>query len=371
MSVKSDINFLEEILKIYSPSRCEDKLADYLQNKMEKLLFKNVKKDKVGNIIGEIGTGSPVILLCGHMDTVPGKIPVKNCNNIIYGRGAVDAKSSLAAMILASSRLEREKECGKIIVSGVVDEEGSGLGIKEIIKNGIKTDYIIFGEPSGSGNVTIGYKGRVCLKILNKTKSYHASSPWLSENAIEIAFEMWKKIIQYVNSKQVKKSLYNSLSASLTKIKGGFADNVNPNKCEITVDLRIPPQLSCNSILYDLKELLDLFKKDRSFDFSIKILDETEPFETDKNSILIKAINRAIFRIKGKRPLLLKKTGTGDMNVLGNTLKCPVITYGPGNSHLSHTEEEYIEVEEYLSSIEIYKNTIMELKNLVSNHNLY
>ena len=98
----SAIELLVKALEIYSPSGKESEISSYLATEMTKRGFR-VWTDDVGNVIGEIGQGKPVILLCGHMDTVEGYIPVRLENNKLYGRGAVDAKASLVAMIVAAS----------------------------------------------------------------------------------------------------------------------------------------------------------------------------------------------------------------------------------------------------------------------------
>ncbi|MEM3640669.1 MAG: acetyl-lysine deacetylase, partial [Candidatus Bathyarchaeia archaeon] len=82
------VQFLAKLLKIYSPSGKEHKVAAFIAGEMEKLNFK-IRADNVGNVIGEVGNGKPTVLLCGHMDTVPGYIPVKVIDGKIYGRGAV------------------------------------------------------------------------------------------------------------------------------------------------------------------------------------------------------------------------------------------------------------------------------------------
>ncbi|MEM3437178.1 MAG: M20/M25/M40 family metallo-hydrolase [Nitrososphaerales archaeon] len=356
------INLLEDILRIYTPSGKEEPLSRFLAEKMESLNFKDVIIDKVNNVIGTIGSGSPSVLLCGHMDTTPGMQPVRISEGLIFGRGAVDAKSSLAAMIMAASKFIDKGNFGKIIVAGVVDEEGTGIGIKELIKNGVKADYAIFGEPSGIENITIGYKGRISLTIVCKTASVHASAPWMSQNAIEKAFEVWSAIRAYASGKKDEKNRFNSLTACITKIRGGIAHNVLPGTCRITIDIRIPTQMSCSNVYQDIMNIIEKYQTDLSFPkIEIKVGDMTEPFETDRNSLLIKALTIAISEITRKRPLLLRKTGTGDMNAYGHAFKVPVVTYGPGNPHLSHTHKEFIEISEYLSSIEIYHKAIMNL----------
>jgi LysW-gamma-L-lysine carboxypeptidase len=68
--------------------------------------------------------------------------------------------------------------------------------------------------------------------------------------------------------------------------------------------------------------------------------------------------------VRSRRPLLLRKTGTGDMNVLGHSFKIPVITYGPGNAHASHTADERVNIDEYVASIEVYKRALFHLSRL-------
>ena len=192
---ESSIEFLEGMLKIYSPSMREGEIACFLKDEMANQLgFSNVRLDKANNVYGEIGSGNIRLLLCGHMDTVPGKQPVKVTDSVIYGRGASDAKAALSSMILAASMIDRENLDGKILVVGVTDEEGNGRGIREFIKSGIKVEHAIFGEPSGIDNITIGYKGRIALKIKCETASVHASAPWMSENAVERIMEIWESI---------------------------------------------------------------------------------------------------------------------------------------------------------------------------------
>ena len=92
------IELLRDALSLYSPSRSEATLANLIRDKcVNELGFEQVNIDNVGNIIAIKGTGKPSILLCGHMDTVPGPVPVRIEDGYIYGRGASNAKSPLVA----------------------------------------------------------------------------------------------------------------------------------------------------------------------------------------------------------------------------------------------------------------------------------
>jgi LysW-gamma-L-lysine carboxypeptidase len=95
-----------------------------------------------------------------------------------------------------------------------------------------------------------------------------------------------------------------------------------------------------------------------------RIEDKTEPFEADHSSPLVRALLLAVLDVRKKRPMLLRKTGTGDMNVLGHSFKIPVITYGPGDPHASHTADEHVSIEEFVSSIEVYERALFHMSRL-------
>src|SRR5512139_2285317 len=186
--------FLTNLLGIYSPSGKEQDIANFLALEMKRMGFE-VGIDAIGNVIGVVGKGAPVILLCGHMDTVAGHVPLRVEEGKIYARGAVDAKGPLAAMVIAAKEAAKEPNFkGKILIASVVEEEATSKGVRHLITQGIDADYAIFGEPSGVENITIGYKGQIQLKVTVHTETGHSSTPWLYDNALEKAYELWEKI---------------------------------------------------------------------------------------------------------------------------------------------------------------------------------
>ena len=78
----------------------------------------------------------------------------------------------------------------------------------------------------------------------------------------------------------------------------------------------------------------------------------------------VRALTLGIIDVEKDRPMLIRKTGTGDMNVIGNQLGIPVVTFGPGDPHAAHTIDEKISIDEYLRGIEVLKKTIQHLKRL-------
>ncbi|MEM3640310.1 MAG: M20/M25/M40 family metallo-hydrolase, partial [Candidatus Bathyarchaeia archaeon] len=300
-----------------------------------------------------------------HMDTVTGFIPVQKINNKLYGRGANDAKSSLAAMIVASSVFTTTDNSAKIIVAGVVDEEGTSKGIRNLLKEGIKADYAIFGEPSGVEKITIGYKGLLRLKITCKTRAGHSAANWLYENAIEKAFEVWKEIQKIHFLSEKPESPFHSVTSSITKVEGGNGESIMPSSCKIHIDIRVPPQLTTSQVFGELCRLIKQYQEaNPKISIKTKIKDSIEPFESDPDSPVVKALSRSIREVRHKTATLLRKTGKGDMNLFGRAVKIPVVTYGPGDPTLSHTENEHIDLQEYLDSIEVYKGAITRLIRL-------
>ena len=358
------VQLLTDMLSIYSPSGKEKAISDFLTKELTTLGFR-VKKDGIGNVIAEIGQGEPTILLCGHMDTILGNLPVSFENHKLYGTGAVDAKGPLAAMIVAAATLARESALNaKILLVGAV-EEATSRGIKHVIKNGVKADYAVFGEPSGVENITIGYKGGINLRITCKTETGHSSSPWFYENALEKAFDLWQHLKATYPPVEKQESPFKAVTACLVKMTGGRGDSKVPSESKMRIDIRVPPQFTAKQVFRVFEGVIKQWQEaNPKVKVKVAIMDQNEAFEVAKNSVLVKSMAYAIRKVLDKPATLLRKTGTGDMNILGRAISIPIVTYGPGDSHLDHTRDENIDVREYLQGIEVYKETILKLTEL-------
>ncbi len=306
MSPSYAIELLREALELYTPSRSEAPLANMIKDRcVNELGFEQVNIDNVGNIIATKGTGKPYILLCGHMDTVPGQVPVRIEDGYIYGRGASDAKSPLISMLLAAS--EFPKQSGTVIFAGVVDEEGNATGIKQLVKNKIGVHYAVFGEPSGIDNITVAYKGRLALRLTcDVRESAHASAPWLAKNSIEEMYDFWKEIKSEVVRVGTAENNAKSTSCSLTEITGGSSHNVTPQKCKITIDIRVPTITTCGNVLRTIDDVITRISKEKGIKATYRIEDQTEPFEADHASPLVRALLLAVLVVRNNRPLLLR-----------------------------------------------------------------
>ena len=367
------VKLLEKALRLYTPSLSERPLAEFLADKCDDLGFEGIRIDDAGNLIATKGSGRPTTMLCGHMDVVPGRIRVRRDGDTLYGRGASDAKAPLMAMLLAAA--SAGEDTGKVVFVGAVDEEGNATGIKHLAsEGGLDVDYAVFGEPSGLTSVTIAYKGRLAISLrVSAADSSHASAPWLSKNAIEEAVRFCSAIKAEIEGEEGPApgaSRAAALTATVTRIAGGTSHNVTPMECEATIDMRVPVGTGCKDVEERVSRVVKAVSAERGVDAFYSILDETEAFEAPHDSPLVRAFNLGVRDVKGERPRLIRKTGTGDMNVIGNRMSIPVVTYGPGDPHKAHTVNESVSIAEYLDGIEVIRRTLRHIKRLHDNRAL-
>jgi LysW-gamma-L-lysine carboxypeptidase len=362
------VELLQSMLEIYSPSGCEGRLAGFLLDHMSGRGFR-ARRDHVGNVIGELGEEGPRILLCGHMDTVPGEIPVRIEGDFLYGRGSVDAKSSLAAMIAGSSlAVERSPAPFQVSVAAVVEEETSSEGAKALIGSASPYDLAVFGEPSGASNIVVGYKGSLQLHVTCATKGGHSASPWLSKNSYEEAFEFWRAFKNTLIENE-STSKFSAVTGCVTSAVAGGTTNNIPSRATLIINIRIPPSIKAAEMVNRIEEFTKHYQKSHEDTrFLIAVKDHTEAFLGNGDSTALRAFRWAIRKTIGVQASLVKKTGTSDMNLFAESYSMPMIAYGPGDSTLDHTENEKVSMGEYLSSVEVYANAIQQIASLACNN---
>lgn len=266
------------------------------------------------------------LLLLGHIDTVAGGPEPRIEDGELWGRGSVDAKGPLCSAISALSELPELWDRVQLIA--VPDEEGSSETAYEIREELDEMPVIIL-EPSGSEGITISYNGRMLLRVKAEAESGHSGheTPFAGEKLVSIFNRM--------NERSRPRIL--ELSGS-------------NGKAEMLIDIRYPP---------GERPVLP----DKGDDIRIELIEDVNPYRSEKNSSLVRSFLRGI-RKAGGRPVFKKKTGTSDMNVIGDKWDTPMIAYGPGDGRLDHTDEERIPIDEYLKSIDIMVNAINHfLKN--------
>ena len=340
---------LKKAVEIYSPTHETEKIGKFLVESMIELGFDKAYVDKVGNAVGEIGSGDKTILMLGHMDTVAGEIDVKETKGKLFGRGSIDAKGPLCSFISAAANVKKELNA-KVIVVGAYDEEGPSNGAEFICKNmGIKPDFIIIGEPFGTNGITLGYKGRLMFEFKLEKECSHSASGELSSS--DVAVEFYTVLRAMAELHNEGKSIFEKLDICILGINSendGIADKV-----ELKVAYRIPPNM-------DVAEVKKQVNEQKPDNCRIKFSWDCEPIKASKQNDLVKCFLTSIRKNK-LDPKFKVKTGTSDMNILGNCFNCPIVTYGPGDSSLDHTPNEHIVLDDYYRSITVLQDVLLSL----------
>ncbi|MHA1146865.1 MAG: M20/M25/M40 family metallo-hydrolase [Promethearchaeota archaeon] len=359
--------FLKECLEIYSPSGQENDYTNFIANFLKKYGFK-VNFDKIGNLIAEKGKGKPVLLLVSHLDTSPGMLPVTENEGKIFGRGAIDCKPSLASLVYSICKYDFDKwKEGTVIFAGIVREKDSAEGIEEFIKSNITPDYAIIGEPTKVNQICIGYKGRLCIGYKVLSTSGHVASSWQYVNSIEIALEVWKmvkgvcwQLTEAYCKKDKSKKYYNQIIPNLTIISGGQRTDYVPNECIIQIDIRFPPSISLKLLVNEIRSSVLNFKnayqQSCKVEFRVQenISSLMNAYEVEGDILTIGALRWAIFQTIKEKARLIRRTGTKFINAIGMHYGVPSISYGPGELKKENMNQEFIDIDEYLSTIEIY-----------------
>ncbi len=359
--------FLKKCIELYSHSGKEQKLSEFLSDFLRKSDFQ-VKFDNVSNLIAEKGSGKPLLLLISHLDFIPGKLNIEEIESKLYGREAVYYTSSLAAMVYSLSKYNFNKEnTGKILFAGIVKEENSLIGIQEFLKNDIQPYSAIFGEPTKINQICIGHKGRLCIGYRVLSEPGHVANSWQYINTIDVCLEIWKMIkgvcwqlTEMYCAKDPNTKYFNQVIPNLMIISGGQLTDYIPSECEMHVDIRFPPEIKIEILLNEIRKSIINFKEvyQKQFDLKFQVQENIssliDGFETEKDELIIDALEWAIFNTLNVKPELIKNTGTTFLNAIGIHYGIPTITYGPRDAKLEHINGETIEIDEFLNSLVIY-----------------
>ncbi|HML23434.1 MAG TPA: [LysW]-lysine hydrolase [Aggregatilinea sp.] len=289
------------------------------------------------------------LMLLGHIDTVPGEIPVRVEDGVLYGRGSVDAKGPLCAFAEAAASAAIP-DGWRVVVVGAVEEESATSKGARTVRDCFTPDACIIGEPSGVEHVTLGYKGRLLVDFTLRRPVAHTSRPEPTVGALGAAF--WEKVAAWCEAQnEGAERAFDQVLPSLRSINtesDGFHDTVR-----LTVGFRLPPRLSPEAVRSAIAPFAPA-------DAELRAYGPEQAYQGDKNNALVRAMLAAI-RAQGARPGFVLKGGTSDMNVVGPAWNCPIVAYGPGDSALDHTPDEHISLAEYAQGVATLRHVIEHL----------
>ena len=349
MDSAAQVALLEGLLAHYSPTGQEAGAVQYLTAQMQALGFQ-AHVDEIGNAVGSWGDGPREVVLLGHIDTVPGQIAMRREGDLLWGRGAVDAKGPLACFTAAAALVGQAGLAPgwRVTVIGALGEEGDSRGAM-FVAGRYRPAFCVIGEPSRWDKITLAYKGSAWFEYSLRLPLAHTAAA--SESACDSAVGFWSRFQAARDAfNQGRERAFEQLSASLRTMaseQDGFYDTAR-----LHFNLRLPPDLTPAQAHAMLQPLAG--------EAALALVDGITCYRADKNTPLVRALLAAI-RAQGGKPGFLLKTGTSDMNLVGPAWNCPILAYGPGDSHLDHTPDEHISIEEYLQAVQVLARAIQNL----------
>jgi len=362
-------------LRSINPPGTEIECAEYIAQAMRDLGLEVqlVEREKGRpNVIGLLkgSEGSPRLLYNGHIDVVPpgngwrfepfsGMV----VGGRIYGRGASDMKSGLAAMMLSAKALVAGKTRlkGDLIIAAVVDEETTGpAGTAYLVNQGLMADMAIIGEPtyyldpSKGWRIEIAHRGHLWIEVTTEGKAAHGGRPWLGINAIYMMTDVINSIRrledQFGNRKH---PLVSSPTINIGTISGGTSVNVVPDRCTMTIDRRMIPAERIEEAKLEIAHILEELGRNDKFKASWTAINETPPFEISPNEDVVVSLRKTAAQIMGHEPTIGGKDATTDAHFLVKA-GIPTAIFGPGIVETAHTTDEYAEIQKIVEATKIY-----------------
>ena len=295
---------------------------------------------------GEYRSRQTQIVLLGHIDTVPGEIPVRIEGGLLHGRGSVDAKGPLAAMLVGAAGAALPPGVTLIVAAAVGEETPRSPGARALAAR-LHPDACIIGEPSGVEGVTLGYKGRLIAHAVASTEGRHTASPEAS--SADQLHDWWACVLDMVGQMNGSAATeFERIQASIRSF-GSRHDGLT-DAARMTSGFRLPETVDPH--IFEGR-LASLARPGLSLAFE----GHEHAYRTDRNDPVVRALSGAI-RERDLRPRPKLKTGTADLNVVAPVWRCPIAAYGPGDSALDHTPDEHLVLEEYLTAIAVLRGAI-------------
>jgi len=371
MNRDAAIDLVRGLVAIPSLSRQEAAASSWLAGEMRAAGFDRAFVDEAGNAVGELGdpSASRTIVLLGHNDTVPGNIPVRIENDLLYGRGSVDAKGPLATFVAGAARFgsaaAKAAKIRVIVVGAVEEEAATSKGARFIASrfsgasDPIPTACII-GEPSHWNRVTLGYKGRLLLDFTADQPMAHTAGPDASVASVVVDYWNWVTAhAARVNEGTDK--VFDQLSPSLRRFITSSNDQMR-DIVDAQFAWRLPVGFDAEAFMKELEAQANRSTGERAnrTKFNLSFRGYEKAWRADRNNPLVRSFLAGLRSVEASEKLgFVLKTGTSDMNVVGPAWQCPIVAYGPGDSSLDHTPNEHLSVDEFWKAVNVIEQTLV------------
>lgn len=369
MDEASALKILQDLIQIKTVNGNEASAAQYLQDLLQaagaRVKMVEFAPQRAG-LVAEIGPADgPVLALAGHLDTVAIGDPAswhhdpfacEVADGRIYGRGSVDMKGGLAAMVCTMLNLADQDLNGRLRLLISVDEEVGGQGSLQLTQLGYvhDVDAMIVCEATDD-QIQYAHCGSFDYQIDSKGKLAHSSRPQLGANAV-------MNLVDYINREVTAfddhptSPVLDELVHSVTVFHGGEQLNSIPASAYLQGNVRTIPECDNQATKERLQAIVDDLNQDTKHQLSLSIVADFMPVVTDPNDPFIAQLQAVVETVTGQRPTATISHGATDASrYVMDDHQFAVVEYGPGSEDQSHQVDESLALSDYYQAIAVYQ----------------
>jgi succinyl-diaminopimelate desuccinylase len=316
------------------------------------------------------GGDGPTLMFAGHTDVVTeGDLSswtedpygAAERDGRIYGRGAADMKSGLAAMVYATHALQQAGPFpGRVVVAALVDEEGLMLGAKHLARTpwveGV--DGVIVCEPE-EGEICAVAKGAVRLRVDLTGAMAHGAMPQHARNPLPVAARLVLAVEELQQELQDRHGEHEHLGWTYltpTVLLGGDTDQINviPAHATVCLDVRTVPGVDHAALVARVTELAEAAASAAGVRVTVTVVDDRPPVDTPVDHPVVAALAAAHEAVTGEPPVYGGVPGATDGTILTRDAGLATVVYGPGGKWIAHQADEFVETADVVRCAQVY-----------------
>jgi acetylornithine deacetylase len=318
------------------------------------------------SVVGRLrGTGGKSLMLNAHVDTVSADgmtdpFSAELRDGRIYGRGAFDMKGSLAACMAAAKALVGSRLRGDVIIAAVADEEYGSLGTRDLIARLPKIDAAIVTEPTAL-EVCLAHKGYLWIEVVVTGRAAHGSK---FEHGIDANLKMGKFLSGLAGLERDLRArdphpLVGPPSLHAAMLQGGSGLSTYAATSKVQIERRTIPGETETLAIAEIQAIVDaLTRTDPHFHATVRCFFSRDPFEVSPGAGIVRCLDRAAAKVRGKPPKHIGDTPWMDAALLQAAGVETVVCGATGAG--AHADEEWVDLESVVTLAEMLAETAIE-----------